>query len=87
MRAAGRRSAYLLTSGKIASPEPVELELVKTYGTANRFDQFGRIIANAVFEDQFGLLDVLDFRGRIAVDHHEIGCFPARWRCVYAIAA
>src|SRR5579864_2025505 len=61
-------------------PEPRDgicfaFELVESYRAANRLNQFCRIISDAILENDFHLLDVLDFRGGVAVNHSEVGGF------------
>jgi hypothetical protein len=40
--------------------------------SADRIQQRCRIVAHAIFENDFHLLDIVDVRGGIAVNHHNV---------------
>jgi|ERR1700733_184541 len=37
------------------------------------FEKLGRVVTDTVFEDQLYLFHIADVRGRIAIDHYEVG--------------
>ncbi len=58
----------------------VARNLTNTDESLDRLDQFLRVVANAVFENDFDVFDVGNCRGGISFHHHQIGLFARRDR-------
>jgi hypothetical protein len=51
------------------------LQLVLAVAAFDGVEEFGGVVAYAVFEDDFDFFDVVDVGGRVAVDDDEVGVF------------
>ena len=50
-------------------------ELVLAVAAFDGVEEFGGVVADAVFEDDFDFFDVVDVGGGVAVDDDEVGVF------------
>src|SRR5215210_2084581 len=53
-----------------------ECESSYSHQSLYRLDQFLRVIADSILEDDLDLLDVADIRGRISFHHHQVSLLP-----------